>query len=387
MRHPKTDAAPAKGIGGTSMDRDRILIVDDEELNRDILADILCDYDTLQASNGMEALEIIGKNPGMINAVLLDLVMPGLDGYETLKALQERGYLEHLPIIIITGDDSVGTEKKCFEVGASDYIRKPFDESLVIHRIKNIIQLYDYKKSLEDKVAQQTSKLNLQYKLLQDSAEILKRNNKKIIEILGTIVEYRNLESGEHVRRVMEYTEILGTQLMKDCPEYELSPETIRTISEASALHDIGKITIPDSILLKPGKLTDEEFDYMKSHTIRGCEILKSIEGIWDKTYSKYSYEICRYHHERYNGKGYPDGLAGDKIPIAAQIVSLADVYDALINERCYKDAYPKDEAFLMIMEGECGVFNPKLLQAFRECREQFENSFTEGDNLHDERN
>ena len=344
----------------------KILIVDDVDMNREMLAEILEDYETLEASNGAQALGMIKDNYEELALVLLDLVMPVFDGYRVLDVLKEEGKLEHLPVIIITGEDSVISERKCFELGASDFIRKPFDEILVKHRVKNVAQLYEYKKGLEKKIEVQTSQLKNQYKLLQGASEILKKNNRRIIEALGTIVEYRNLESGEHVKRVMGYTRILAERMMEDYPEYQLTPAYIDTICAASALHDIGKIAIPDSILLKPGRLTKDEFDYMKSHTIRGCEILKSLEDAWDEQYSRCSYEICRWHHERYDGKGYPDGLKGDEIPISAQLVSLADVYDALINERCYKEAYSKEKAFMMIVTGECGVFSPKLMQAFR---------------------
>ena len=355
------------------MTQGKILIVDDMELNREMLAEILEDYEIVEAADGARALELIRSQVDSLSVVLLDLVMPVFDGYKVLDALREDGRLENLPVVIITGEDSVISERKCFELGASDFIRKPFDEVLVKHRVEHVVQLYDYKKGLEKKIEAQTAQIRNQYKLLQGSAEILKKNNRKIIEALGTIVEYRNLESGEHVKRVMGYTRILAERIMADYPEYQLTPQLIDTICAASALHDIGKIAIPDSILMKPGSLTAEEFDYMKSHTIRGCEILKNLEDAWDEQYSRYSYEICRWHHERYDGGGYPDGLKGEKIPISAQLVSVADVYDALINERCYKEAYSKEKAFMMIVSGECGVFSPKLMQAFRKCREAME--------------
>ena len=201
----------------------------------------------------------------------------------------------------------------------------------------------------------------------------MKRRNQDIIEILGTVVEYRNLESGEHVKRVGEYTRILAETFMMEYPEYGLTQDEINVIVSASALHDIGKITISDSILLKPGRLTKDEFEYMKSHTTRGCELLESMKNVLDPKYEKVSHEICRHHHERYDGKGYPDGLKGEAIPLSAQLVSVADVYDALVNERCYKDAFSPEEAFRMIVNGECGVFSPRLMEVFRMARLQFE--------------
>ena len=356
-----------------TMAKNKLLIVDDMELNREMLAEILMDYEIVEASNGVQAMSIMREQAGSLSAVLLDLVMPVFDGYKVLDTMKAEKLLDNLPVIIITGEDSVISERKCFELGASDFIHKPFDEVLVRHRVDNVVQLYEYRKNLEKKIEQQTAKIQNQYKLLQGASEILKKNNRKIIEALGTIVEYRNLESGEHVKRVMGYTRILAEQVMTDYPEYKLTPAIIDTICAAAALHDIGKIAIPDSILLKPGRLTPDEFDYMKSHTIRGCEILKNLDDAWDAQYSRYTYEICRSHHERYDGKGYPDGLKGDEIPISAQLVSVADVYDALINERCYKEAYSKEKAFMMIVSGECGVFSPKLMQAFRKTREKME--------------
>ena len=244
---------------------------------------------------------------------------------------------------------------------------------LVRKRVQNAAEHYAYRNELEAKVEEQTNVLRKAYRTLKSQAEQLKRRNQDIIEILGTVVEYRNLESGEHVKRVGEYTRILAETFMVEYPEYGLTQDKINVIVSASALHDIGKITIPDSILLKPGRLTKEEFEYMKSHTTRGCELLESMKNVLDTQYKKVSYEICRHHHERFDGKGYPDGLAGDAIPLPAQLVSVADVYDALVNERCYKDAFSPEEAFHMIVNGECGVFSPRLMEVFRKVRPEFE--------------
>lgn len=244
---------------------------------------------------------------------------------------------------------------------------------IVQKRVKNAAGLYKYKMQLEERVEEQTSVLRKAYQALKIQAEKLRENNQQIIDMLGTVVEYRNLESGEHIKRVKGYTGILAECAMKEYPEYGLTEEKIHTIVAASSLHDIGKITISDSILLKPGRLTEDEYEYMKSHTIRGCELLDEIDQEWEPDYKKVSYEICRHHHERYDGKGYPDGLKGEEIPISAQLVSVADVYDALVNERCYKDAYSPDEAYRMIINGECGVFSPKLMEVFRKVRRDFE--------------
>lgn len=345
------------------------------EINREMLGEILEDkYTIIYAENGKEAIEKVEKQHSQMVAILLDLIMPEMDGYEVLEYLNQHNYIEEIPVLVISGEESIKIEKRCFTMGVSDFIRKPFDNMLVRKRVENLAELYIYRESLEDKISQQTKAIRKQYRLLQKQAEELKQKNKNIIEILGTVVECRDMESGAHILRVKAYTEILAKQLMKDYPEYGLTDEMIEIIVSASALHDIGKIGISDTILLKPGRLSAEEFEYMKSHTLRGCDILNNIQGAWDEEYGKYSYEICRHHHERYDGNGYPDGLVGEQIPISAQLVSIADVYDALVNERIYKDAYSKDKAFQMIIQGECGVFSPKLLEAFRKVHKAFEN-------------
>lgn len=352
----------------------KVLIVDDMEVNRDMLIDILeADYEVLEAENGKQALEMIEEHLNELSVILLDLVMPEMDGWEVLDILKKKGWMKKVPVLIISGEQSLQAEKKCFDFGVSDFIRKPFDDTLVSKRVGNIAELFVYKNSLEEKVEEQTQTLKKQYQVLKFQAAKLQKSNTNVIDILGNVVESRNLESGEHVKRVKRYTEILARELMKEYPEYGLTDKKIDIIVSASALHDIGKIAIPDNILLKPGKLTDDEYEYMKSHTTRGCEILNNIKDVWDREYEEASYEICRHHHERFDGRGYPDKLKGDEIPISAQLVSIADVYDALVNERVYKSAYSKDQAFSMIVNGECGIFSPKLLECFRNCKKQFE--------------
>ncbi len=354
--------------------RNRILIIDDAEFNRDLLHDLLeDDYDTEMAENGKVAIDILREKWNQIDAVLLDLQMPVMDGYQVIESMKQNNWMHKIPILIITGERSVEVENKCFEMGVSDFILKPFNVSVVKNRINHMVELFSYKNGLEEKVEKQTTTLKSQYQLLQRQAAKLQETNIKIIEILGTVVEYRNLESGEHIKRVKNFTRILAKQVMQSYPEYGLTDHIVQMIEAASALHDVGKIAIPDKILLKPGRLTEEEFEYMKSHTTRGFEMLNTLQGIWDDDYRKISYEICRYHHERYDGKGYPDGLKGDEIPICAQIVSIADVYDALVSERVYKNAYSKEEAFHMIIKGECGVFSPKLMECFRLVKAEFE--------------
>ena len=351
----------------------KVLVADDVEINRDILEEILEDkYEVLTAENGVEALKTIEGNADDLSVVMLDLMMPELDGFGVLEGMKQRGYLNRIPVIVITGSDSIESAERCYDYGVADFVRKPFDEHLVKLRVGNVVDLYTYKNRLEDKVAEQTQTLKLQYEQLEKQATRLAENNGRIIDILGHIVEARSLESGQHIQRVKTYTEILARQIMQDYPEFGLTEEIINIMVPASALHDIGKICIPDSILLKPGKLTDEEFAEMKTHTTRGCVILDNVGSTWDPEYAKMSYEICRYHHERVDGRGYPDHLQGDDIPIAAQIVGVADVYDALVNERSYKDALPEELAFNMIREGKCGLFSEKLIACFTKLRKEF---------------
>lgn len=352
----------------------KVLIVDDMELNRAILEEILIDeYSVIQAESGKRALELIETHKNELIVILLDLLMPDVDGYSVLEFMNKNGLIGRIPILIISTETSNSVEERCFEMGVSDFIRKPFANSQVKQRVKNIAALFSYKNQLEREVERQTETVQRQYKLLQLQADKLQQSNEKIIDILGTVVEYRNLESGDHIWHVREFTRILANEAAKEYPEYGLNRQKIEIISSASALHDIGKIAIPDSILLKPGRLLPDEFEFMKTHTLRGCEIINNIQDVWDEDYGKTCYEICRSHHERYDGRGYPDGLAEEEIPVSAQIVSIADAYDALVSERVYKSAYSKEQAFHMIITGECGVFSPKLLECFRNVKKEFE--------------
>lgn len=366
----------------------KILIVDDMEVNREILKGILLEqYDIIEASDGNVAIELIHENEDSLVAVLLDIVMPVADGFSVLRVMRDKGLNDKIPVIVISSESSVASEREAFFSGVSDFIHKPFDPIIVRHRVDNIVNLYLYRKSLENKVEMQTGKLLTQYNMVERQRaklaianEELQREHEKLLKsincitnCLGTVVEFRSNESGEHINRVKGYTKILALKIKDICPEYGLTNELIDRISDASALHDIGKIHIPDTILLKPAKLTSEEFERMKLHTTIGADMILKMHDAWDEEYGRLSYEICRYHHERFDGKGYPDGLEGDEIPISAQIVSVADVYDALVHKRIYKDAYQRDEAFDMILNGKCGCFSPKLLDAFRLSRTQLE--------------
>lgn len=352
--------------------RKTILIVEDVALNREMLRVLLGnEYNIIEASNGVEAVECIKNRGGDLSAILLDLLMPIMDGYGVLEYMTRRQLLDVVPVLVISAEASSDTERECLDMGVTDFIRKPFDGRIVRKRVGNSVELFDYKRQLEARVAMQTEALRRQNEILISQAEKLREMNDEIIDIMGTVVEYRNLESGEHIKRVKGFTRIIAEEMAERYPEYGLTKQRIDVITAASAMHDIGKIAIADSVLLKPGKLTREEFEYMKSHTTKGCEIIEQIKDVWDDEYKQTCYEICRYHHERDDGQGYPDGLSGDEIPIAAQIVSVADVYDALVSERVYKSAYDCDTAYEMILNGECGVFSDRLIECLKNTREK----------------
>ncbi len=343
-----------------------ILIVDDVEIDRGILCEIFSEYTTLEATDGRGAIEIIEADPDRISVVLLDVVMPVMNGLEVISEMRNRGWLSRIPVILISGEVTLAAERKAYEMGAIDVIHKPCDGIVIKQRTQNIMDLYYNKRHLEEMVELQTG-------VLRKQATELQSMNNRIIDTMSNVVEFRNLESGDHVKRVKKFTRILAEQVKMLYPEYHLDEEAVDVITAAAAMHDVGKIAISDAILLKPGKLTEQEFEVMKTHTTRGCEIIAMLEDIQEGEYGRASYDICRYHHERYDGKGYPEGLKGEEIPIAAQIVSVADVYDALVSDRCYKKAYTPAEAYNMIMRGECGVFSPKILECLARAREAFE--------------
>jgi len=328
-----------------------VLIVDDVEINREILAETFKeDYFIIEACDGAEAIDVMNQNPD-ISAVLLDLLMPKVNGLEVLKEMNRNGKIKTIPVFLITAANSEEMLLEGYHLGAVDIISKPFMTLFLRHRINNVIELYGHRNELEKIVAKQVEKIN--------------QIHQSMVESLAAVIEFRDCESGEHVKRICGLTKILMTKVSEMYSEYHLPESEIGKIVKASILHDVGKISIPDRILNKPGRLTKEEFEIMKQHTVKGCEILKTMPDIIGEGIYDYSYDICRHHHERFDGRGYPDGLHGDEISIWAQVVSVADVYDALTAERVYKEAYSHEKAVDMILHGECGVFNPKVLQAF----------------------
>lgn len=349
------------------MQKQRILIVDDEEVNRAILSGLFQDeYEIIEAPNGQEATARILENPDLV-LILLDVVMPVMDGFGVLKFMKEQDFLEKIPVILITGETVINSEEQAYAYGVADVIHKPFYPHIVKRRGKNIIELYQDKHHMEERLKEQEEAIRSQEKKIRD-------NNEFMIDALSSVVEFRSLETGEHIRRIKYFTRILLKYLMKYFPKYGLTQEQLDEIARAAALHDIGKIGIPDAILLKPGRLTAEEFETMKTHTTIGCDILEKFRKTQSGTFYQYCYEICRYHHERWDGNGYPDHLAGEEIPISAHIVAVADVYDALVSPRVYKSVYANNIAYEMIMYGECGQFSPDVLECLALAREDFFN-------------
>ncbi|MGN8762487.1 HD domain-containing phosphohydrolase [Oribacterium sp. HCP3S3_B9] len=339
------------------MERQTILIVDDAEMNRMMLSDMLGDqYDYVEAADGREALRILEKNVS-IDLILLDINMPEMNGFEVLEEMNRYHWIEEVPVIMITAEESVESMEHAYSLGVTDYIPRPFNVYIVRRRVENTLNLYVNQKRL--------------MRLVSDQIAEKEENNTLMVSILSNVVEIRNHESGDHIRNIRRITELLLHQLVQKTKAYHLSEEDIALIMTASSLHDIGKITIPEEILNKPGKLTKEEFEIMKTHSTAGAQILEQMKYGQDKPLYRYALEICRWHHERWDGHGYPDGLMGEEIPISAQIVAIADVYDALTSERCYKKAYDHTTAINMILNGECGAFNPLLLECLTETAPQ----------------
>lgn len=336
----------------------QLLVVDDSEMNREILKEILGkEYRILEACDGEEALKMLEQYGTEISLVLLDIIMPKMDGFEVLAYMNRAKWIEDIPVIMISSEGSESYIRRAYELGASDYISRPFDAKVVYQRVINMIKLYAKQRRL--------------IHLVTDQIYEKEKNNRMMTGILSQIVEFRNGESGLHVLHINILTQLLLEKLMRKSENYDLSWSQQHMIATASALHDIGKIGIDEKILNKPGKLTKEEFEAMKQHTIIGARMLDSLEMYHDEEMMKYAYEICRWHHERYDGKGYPDGLKGEEIPISAQVVSLADVYDALVSDRIYKKAYSHEKAMEMILNGECGMFNPLLLECLVEIQDK----------------
>ena len=336
--------------------KSQILLVDDSAMNRMMLTEILGDsYHVLEAENGRECMEKLQAEAGNIALVLLDINMPVMNGFEVLKAMNVNHTIEDTPVIMISSEDSDAAIRKSYELGASDYVNRPFDARIVYRRVTNTIKLYAKQRRL--------------VQMVSDQIRARENNTDMLVGVLSHIVEFRNGESGAHVRHIRIITELLLRRLLEFSSRYSITAEQQDMIPLASALHDIGKIGIDEKILNKPGRLTPEEFEVMKTHSILGAQMLHDLDNFAEQPLLQTAYEIARWHHERWDGRGYPDGLKGDEIPISAQLVSLADVYDALTSERCYKKAFSHEKAVQMILNGECGAFNPLLLQCLTDVQ------------------
>ena len=347
-----------KALLDTSATKPRVLIVDDSELNRDLLKEMLRDrYEVLEAADGEKGLALLYELGTKISLVLLDVVMPKLGGFDVLAVMQKERWLDDIPVMMISAEDSPAFIQRAYDMGASDYITRPFNMNVVRQRSDNITKLY----------AKQRRLLSLVTSQIQEK----ERNNHIIISILSEVVGLKNGESRKHILNVSRITELLLSRVMQRSSRYHLTWQDEALITNAAALHDIGKIGIDEKILNKPGKLTQEEFEIMKTHTLIGAKMIENLEGFQEEPLVKVTYAICRWHHERWDGRGYPDGLKGDAIPISAQIVSLADVYDALTSKRVYKDAFAHEKAIQMILDGECGLFNPLLLDCLLDIKDQ----------------
>ena len=348
------------------MEKQKILIADDSEMNRALLAEILKEqYDVAEAENGAEAISLLSKQRADFSLLLLDIVMPEMDGLEVLACINKYHWNDTLAVIMISADDSPANIKRAYDLGAFDYISRPFDAQVVHQRVFNTIKLYAKQRHL--------------ISLVTDQIQEKEKHNRMMVSILSQIVEFRNGESGSHVLHINTITGMLLERLMQKTDQYHLLWSDRFMITTASALHDIGKIGIDEKILNKPGKLTKEEFEIMKTHTLIGASMLDSLEMFRNEKLVQVAYQICRWHHERYDGKGYPDGLKGEEIPIAAQVVAMADVYDALVSERVYKKAFSHEKAIEMILNGECGVFNPILLGCLVDIQDRLKEELQSG--------
>ena len=351
--------------GRRNASRYRILIVDDSEMNRMILSEMLKgEFEILEAENGSVCLDMLSRYEMKISLILLDIVMPGMDGFGVLEYMNRNNLIKDIPVIMISGEDSGEVIKQAYEWGVSDYIKRPFDMEVVHRRVLNTIKLYAKQRRLVAMVTNQFFEKE--------------KNSRMLISVLSEIVEFRNGESGTHVLNINILTTMILEQLVKKTDKYPLSWSNRMLISTASSLHDIGKIGIDEKILNKPGRLTPEERKIMEKHTVIGADMLANLQMYEDEPLMKVAYQICRWHHERYDGKGYPDGLKGEEIPISAQVVALADVYDALTSERVYKKAYSHEEAVQMICNGECGTFNPLLLECLCEIQDHIKKELQE---------
>ena len=351
-----------------------VLVVDDKEENRHLIAINLADkYKCIEAANGQEALELITDSPGSFDVVLLDLYMPVLDGKEVLKRMHEARVTEEIPFIVVTADNGVDTWRACLDTGAVEVLRKPVDGDILRRCVDNAIELFSTRKSLQLKVERQSVDIMIKNEKLRAHANRLMRANEQVSNILHNVMDYRDCDSAGHLDRVMGYTMALAQEVAESCPSLGITRDQVNALGQASALHDIGKVAVPDSILFKVGKLTDDEFAVMEAHTVCGYNLIREpLEDLSDDDFARFSLEVVRSHHERWDGSGYPDGLKEREIPVSAQITALADVYDALTSKRPYKGPCSHEEAVQTILSGGCGVFSNVMMSVFEKVSPSF---------------
>lgn len=307
--------------------------------------------------------------------IIINLDLLNTSEAEDLKTLKSTGALGKLSIVTINENSSNESEKLAYALGASDTIKKPFNiDYIIMKKINILVDMFNYQSDLQKILKIQAKKIYQQASKLIEQNNMLNKINTNLMESISSVVEWRDWETGKHVKRIRCFTNSLLNNVSRTLPKYTMSPQDIEIISMASTTHDLGKIAIPDSILLKPGKLTKDEFEVMKTHTTKGFEMIGSFNDIDVNNYLLYCKDICLYHHEKYDGKGYPNGLCGEEIPIWAQVVSVADCYDALVSNRPYKRPFTTKEAAKMIFDGECGAFSQEVLECFRNTLPEFEN-------------
>ena len=363
---PASPGWKEKAIITSLNEKQTILIVDDSMLNRALLADMIGDaYRIVEAEDGKQAVAALQKEGTGISLVLLDYVMPQMNGFDVLEVMNRNGWIKDIPVIMVSAESDAAYIERAYELGVTDFINRPYDVNIVRRRVMNTLMLYQKQRTLMGMVADQVYERE--------------KSNNLMVYILSLIVEFRNGESGMHVLNVQAMTEMILTHLVRLTDQYPLTAEDISLITMASSLHDIGKIAIPEEVLNKPGRFTDEEFAIMKTHSAVGSDMLDNLELYKDEKLVKVAREICRWHHERYDGRGYPDGLVGDEIPISAQVVALADVYDALTSARVYKPPFSHEEALRMIRDGECGSFNPLILECLTAVADDLESRLNRG--------
>ena len=347
--------------------RDTILIIEDAEVNRAILGQMFeKEYRIAEGRNGLEGIQYMEQHQDEIVMVLLDIRMPVMDGYQVMEYMKDKGYMQYIPVILITSDDAGDAMERGYALGATDIVKKPFKASIVIQRVGNVIELYHHKNHLEELVKLQTEELNRQN-------DMLKRHNRTMLGLLRDIITFRNMESEQHIRFVEGYTRILAKQYAVLYPRSRRTERKIGYIVQAAGMHDLGKITMPDLLIKRQGCLLPEEIEYLKEHTVKGSDIIKVMSEFQNSDVYRICYNVCRYHHEKYDGTGYPEGMKGEKIPVEAQIVALADMYDALINVTANKEAYSKEQAFRMLLDGECGELSPRMKECLLASKKELE--------------